>query len=132
MNPKTDRKTLQKKINNYLGDYVKTLTNSDSKKLIKSVKKASKLIAKSIVRTSDESEILNSLRAKPRTEKPAAAKRPVTVRKKVKPVAVKRPQPKRIPAKPVRKATVVPQVKKTDGIAVPPTAAASIAGSVLR
>jgi|ERR1035437_365292 hypothetical protein len=83
MKTKMNRKALQAKLNHTLSDYVKSVTNADSKKISKSIKKASKIVAKAVTKEINASEASN-----PFKEKPVARKRIVKKQTKVK--AIKR------------------------------------------
>ena len=55
--PKKSRKELQKQITELLNAYAKSMADIDSKKIRKSVKEASKLVAKAIAKSMKENKI---------------------------------------------------------------------------
>ena len=87
------RKELQEKLNRHISEFAGTLTKTDSKKLKKVIKKSSKLIAKTILKNSEESEIAVSLIEKATEKKnpfkKIIAKRKTSIIKRRKPVARK-------------------------------------------
>ena len=64
MKNKTERKTLQVKLNHVINLYVKSVTTADSKKISKSIKKASKMVAKAIAKENNTSKALHHIHAK--------------------------------------------------------------------
>ncbi len=103
------RKELQEKLINHISGFASTLAKADSKKLKKSVRKASKLIAKAILKNTDEAEVKVSLndsiskKAKPAEKKPSNKKKPTHITRKR-----RKPPTKKIAVKPIENAKAVP------------------------
>jgi len=70
MKNKTKRKALQTKLNHSISVFVRSVTETDSKKIIKSIKKASRIVAKAVAKEINKSKALI-----PALEKPVARKR---------------------------------------------------------
>ena len=83
MKNKINRKELQGKLSRTLSTYVKSVTDSNSKKISKSIKKASRIVAKAVTKEINDSEAPN-----PKKEKTVAKKR--TVKMQTQPKVIKR------------------------------------------
>lgn len=64
MKTKTDHKTFQEKLNRRIDAFVKLATDVNSKKISKSIKKASRIIAKAVTKTMNKNEVVNNSWAK--------------------------------------------------------------------
>lgn len=51
MRTKINRKTLQAKLNHSIGSFLKSTTDTNSKKISKPIKKASRIVAKAVTKT---------------------------------------------------------------------------------
>lgn len=86
MKPTSKRKELQTKLMQHIAGFTSGMAINESKKLKKSIRKASKIIAKAIVKNSEENEVELSLHTGPEVKKEEAVKtggkRKKTIRKK--------------------------------------------------
>ena len=83
MKNKMDRKALKVKLNHALSAYVRSVTTADSKKISKSIMKASKMVAKAVAKEINASKALNPIKVKTVTPKRA-------IKKQTLPKAIKR------------------------------------------
>lgn len=112
MKTKTNRKALQVKLNLFLSAFVKSVTNADSKRIRKSAKKASRMVAKAICKTVNESDGQLHVGEKPVVKKSSVAKRKRAVKKQGKVTAVKYLRKKRTHK--IKKTVPVKVAKKND------------------
>ena len=111
MKPTISRKALQTKLNRSISACVKSVTDADSKKINKTIKKACKNIAKAVTKHIKDEKTLN-----PFWEKSSNKKRKVKTKAKVK-VVKKKSSPKVVrkirrtkPVKIVQKKEVIPPI----------------------
>lgn len=129
MKPETNRKEIQEKLNRLIGEAVKSVIATDSKKIKKTIKRVSKILAKAVSRKIYESDgqlVLKKKSIATAVSKIATANKTVPAKTPVKspvkapvkvtaakpaPAKAKQPVKKTAPVKAIKKVVVTPAPK---------------------